>query len=89
MSALASLPRGTGELGFYADPGARIPIAGITLAADLPAAARPHVQVMRTDQPSFAAYLAARADRRETFFVRPLHGLDVCNAPVPVRISAR
>lgn len=40
---------------------------------------------MRTDTPTFAALIAARADRREPFFVRPAGGVDVCNVKVPVR----
>jgi len=41
--------------------------------------------VMRTESVSFAAYLAGRANRGGDFFNVPAGGVDVCNAPVPVR----
>ncbi len=88
MPLLASLPRGTGDLGFYAAPGERVPIRSVAIAADLPAAARPVYEVMRSDAPAFAEYLSARADRRDAFFVRPAGGVEVCNAPVPVRLGS-
>ena len=85
MPVLASLPRGTGDLGFYVSPGQRVPIRRARIAADLPPAERPGYQVMRSEAPAFAAYLDARANRRDAFFVRPAGGVDVCNAPVPTR----
>lgn len=85
IEALSALPRGTGDLGFYTDPAQQLGIRRIRLAADLPAAERPRYEVMRSDAPAFSAYVDARANRRDAFFVRPAHGVDVCNAPVPVR----
>ncbi|WP_419827079.1 peptidylprolyl isomerase [Sphingomonas sp.] len=85
IEALSALPRGTGALGVYERPGQRVPIASIRLAADLPAAGRPAYQTMRTDGAAFAAYVDARLDRRDAFFVRPAGGADLCNVPVPVR----
>ena len=85
IEPLTALPRGTGDLGFYTDPGQRTTITRVRLAADIPAAERPRYQVMRGDAPAFAAYLNARANRRDAFFVRPAGGVDLCNAPVPVR----
>lgn len=85
MPVLAAMPRGTGNLGFYDNPAQRVPIRQASLAADLPASQRPRYEAMRSDAPAFAAYLAARADRRDAFFIRPAHGVDVCNAPVPIR----
>ena len=86
MPALASLPRGTAPLGFYARPGQRAPILRVRLAADLPASERPRVEVMRTDSAAFGRYLEASARRRDPFFVRPAGGLDLCNARVPSRL---
>ena len=85
IEALSALPRGTGDLGFYTDPGQRLAISRIRIAVDVPAAERPRYVVMRSDAPAFAAYVDARANRRDAFFVRPAHGVDLCNAPVPVR----
>ncbi|GEN60799.1 peptidylprolyl isomerase [Acetobacter nitrogenifigens] len=85
MEYFGALRRGTGALGFYTDAHQDVPIKSMTLAADLPQAARPHVQTMRTDSPTFAAYLDARAARTDPFFVRAAHGVALCNVPVPSR----
>ncbi len=87
MSGWTSLPRGTEALGFYKTPQERTPITRVRLAADIPAAERPRFEVMDTASPSFAAYVEARANRREPFFARPAGRVDLCNAPVPVRRS--
>jgi peptidylprolyl isomerase len=85
MPLLSARPRGTGALGFYEDPKQNVGIARARLAADMPAAERPHYQVMRTDSPSFALYVKGRANRGGSFFNRPAGGVDLCNAAVPVR----
>ena len=85
IEALDTLPRGTDALGFYARPEQRTTILRVRLASELPVAARPAWQVMRTNSPSFAAYARARADRRDVFYVRPHGGADLCNVPVPSR----
>ncbi|MEA3013161.1 MAG: hypothetical protein QOD42_1706 [Sphingomonadales bacterium] len=84
---LSARPRGTGNLGFYqADRGERpIPIRAVRIAADLPEAERPRFEAMRTDTPTFAAYLRGRANRGGTFFTVPAGGVDVCNVNLPVR----
>ena len=51
----------------------------------MPEAERPHFEVMRTDTPTFAAYLRGRANRGGTFFRVPAGGVDICNVNVPVR----
>ena len=48
-------------------------------------AERPRFEIMATGSSNFAAYLEARANRREPFFVRPAGRVDICNAPVPAR----
>jgi peptidylprolyl isomerase len=85
MALLAARPRGTGALGFYEDPKQNVPIARIRPAADMPPAERPRYEAMRTDSPAFAAYVLGRANRGGDFFKRPAGGVDICNAPVPVR----
>src|SRR5690606_33049774 len=47
MELLSVLPRGTGPLGFYEDAAQRVPIEAIRLAADVPEAERPKLQVLR------------------------------------------
>ena len=87
ISALSARPRGTGDLGFYqADRGERsIPFRRVRIAADIPAAERPHFEVLRSDRPAFDAYVTGRANRGGTFFNVPAGGVDLCNVNVPVR----
>jgi peptidylprolyl isomerase len=85
LERLTAHPRGTEALGFIKDPKNHIPIARIRLAADMPAAERPSYEVMRTDTPTFSAYVTGRANRAGSFFQRPAGGVDLCNAPVPTR----
>lgn len=85
MEHLSSLRRGTGDLGFYKTPAERTPIVRVRLATELPAGERPAFEVMATDSDSFAAYAAARANRRDAFFNRPAGGVDICNLTVPIR----
>ena len=82
---LSSLPRGTGDLGFYEDAAERVPIVSIRLATDLPAADRPKFEYLSTDSDSFARYADARKNRRDPFFITPAGGADICNIAVPIR----
>ncbi|MGI4747554.1 MAG: peptidylprolyl isomerase [Janthinobacterium lividum] len=86
MPVLGALPRGTAALGFYADPKQWVPIRTVQVAADMPVAERPNIEAMRTGSAIFTQYLDARANRRDPFFVRPASGVDLCNAPVPIRL---
>ena len=90
MNLLSARPRGTGNLGFYqTDRGETpIPIRRIRFASDMPAAERPRFEAMRTDTLAFNNYLRGRANRGGTFFNRQAGGVDICNAPVPVRRKA-
>jgi len=85
IEKLSSLPRGTEALGFYKERSQDVPIAWIRLASDLPEAERPSFQYLDTNSASFADYVRARANRKDDFFIRPAGGVDLCNAPVPVR----
>jgi peptidylprolyl isomerase len=85
MAYLSSLPRGSGDLGFYTPAEPKVPILSVRLASDLPVAERPRFQMMDTASASFAAYLRLRANRKDDFYERPAGGVDLCNAPVPVR----
>lgn len=87
IALLSARPRGTGDLGFYqADRGETpIQIASIRIAADMPEAERPRFEVMRTDTPTFSAFVRGRANRGGTFFQVPAGGVDLCNVNLPVR----
>ncbi|QYE34082.1 peptidylprolyl isomerase [Polymorphobacter sp. PAMC 29334] len=89
IAPFAALPRGTEALGFYKTDAEKLPITGARLASNVPPGQRPSYEVMRTDTPSFAALIAARANRREPFFLRPAGGVDVCNVRIPVRLMAK
>jgi peptidylprolyl isomerase len=84
---LSARPRGTGNLGFYQADRGETPIAirAIRVAADIPAAERPQYEAMRTDGEAFSRYVTGRANRGGSFFNVPAGGVDICNAPVPVR----
>jgi peptidylprolyl isomerase len=83
---LASLPRGTAELGFYATPEEHTPILSIRRGNELEDL--PRYEYLATSSESFARYVHARANRKDAFYVQPAGAVDVCNVPVPVRRSA-
>lgn len=85
MELLASLPRGTGPLGFYEKPEQRVPLLSFKVAADLPEAQRVPLEELRTDTPTFTEYVEARRNRHEEWFKVPAGHIDVCNVPIPVR----
>ena len=53
--------------------------------SEIPAGERPAFQYMDTQSATFGAYVKARANRKDDFFIRPAGGVDLCNAAVPVR----
>jgi peptidylprolyl isomerase len=85
MELLSSLPRGSAEMGFYTKQETALPIKSIRVAADVPAAERSHLEVMRTDTATFAALVESRRNRPEDFFKVPAGRIDLCNVPIPVR----
>jgi peptidylprolyl isomerase len=85
IELLASLPRGSAELGFYATPAERTTIKSVRLASEMPAAARVRLEVLRTDTPTFAALVDSRRNRHDDWFVRPAGYIELCNVPLPVR----
>ena len=87
MERLSSLPRGTGELGFYKTAAERTPVLAIRLAADLPPAQRTPLEALRTDSATFAALTHNRRFRQDEWYKRPAGHIDVCNMPLPVRIG--
>lgn len=85
MEWLSTLPRGSGPLGFYEKPEQRVPIKSVRVASDLPEAQRTELEVLRTDTPTFAAFVEARRNRREEWFKVPAGHVDVCNVPLVTR----
>jgi len=85
IELLSALPRGTEALGFYKEGTVAKKIASIRIASAMPAGDRPGFQVMAQGSAAFAAYLRARANRNDDFYQVAAGGVDICNAPVPVR----
>jgi peptidylprolyl isomerase len=88
MELLSVLPRGTGPLGFYEKPAQYVPIKRVRLAADVPAAERTDLDLLRTDTATFEAFVAARRHRREEWFLDPVGHVELCNVPLPTRPAA-
>ena len=85
MEHLSALTRGTEALGFYKEGSIARRILTVRLASQLPPDQQPSFQAMRETSPSFVAYVRARANRQDDFFQVPAGGVDLCNAPVPIR----
>ena len=85
MDNLSALPRGHGPLGFYAQPKERTPILDVRVAADLPPAQRPNIEILRTDSPTFRRLLEVTRNRHDAFYLTPPGKVDICAVPAPVR----
>ncbi|MGZ5926907.1 MAG: peptidylprolyl isomerase, partial [Rhizomicrobium sp.] len=89
MELLSVLPRGPGAMGFYARPEQYTKIHSIRLASELAPKDRLPLQYLKTDTPSFAAYVEARRNRHNDWFVRAAGAIDACNIPLPVRSAPK
>jgi peptidylprolyl isomerase len=85
MELLSSLPRGSGEMGFYLPAEPVAPIRSVRIVADVPAAERTPIEVLRTNSATFRAVLAQRRSRHESWFQVSPDRIDLCNVPLPTR----
>lgn len=85
MQFLSAYQRGAEPMGFYKDAGQRTMIKSVRIAADVPAAERTPIQVLRTDSATFAAVVDAKRNRHDDFYTLPAGKIDLCNINVPVR----
>ena len=85
MEILSTLPRGTEALGFYKEARQRIPLRSIRVAADVPEAQRTKLELLRTDTPTWDAFVDARRWRREDWFLDKVGHVEVCNVPLPTK----
>ena len=85
MEHLTTLPRGSGDLGFYVAGEDMAVIEWIKVAADLEPGDRPDLQILRTDTETFAALIEARRTRLEDWFLHPVGQLELCNMPILTR----
>ncbi len=88
MPLLSVLPRGTGALGFYEKAEQRAPIKSVRIAADVPAAERTNLEVIRTDTPLFTSLVEALRNRGGTWYKVPAGHIELCNMPIAVRAVA-
>ena len=89
IELLSALPRGTGTLGFYEKPEQRLPIRQVRLEADVPAAERIELEVLRTDSATFAQVVQGRRFRRDDWYKEPAGAVDVCLTMPNVRAAKR
>ena len=89
MELLSVIPRGPAPMGFYEKPELRTTIKSIKLASDLPEAERVPLELLRTDSKTFAEATEARRNRRDDFYKRPAGHIDLCNVPLPVRLTKK
>jgi peptidylprolyl isomerase len=89
VELLASLPRGSGALGYYEKPEQRTLITRARIAADLPESERTALEVLRTDTPLFTRYVESRRNRSDEWYIVPAGHIEVCNVGIPVREATR
>ncbi|WP_092407111.1 peptidylprolyl isomerase [Dokdonella immobilis] len=89
MDLLAALPRGSGPAGFYEKREQMLPIRSIRLSADVAAAERSDLEILRTDTPTFTALVESRRNRSDDWYLTPAGKIDLCNVPLPVREKKR
>jgi len=85
VELLSTLPRGSGDMGFYVGAERPVPISAVRVAADVPVAERTALEVLRTESAVFHTLVAQRRNRREDWFKHNPGHIDVCNVPLPVR----
>lgn len=85
MELLSGLPRGPAPMGFYTDKKQRVTIQSVRLAADLPPAERPKIEVLRTDSPTFAKLVEAKRNRHDAFYTVPAGKVGLCSIGIPSR----
>jgi peptidylprolyl isomerase len=89
MNLLSTLPRGAGNMGFYANRSEHTIIRSVRVVADLPEAEREQLEAVRTDSKRFAEQIEARRNRRDEWYKVPAGRIDVCNVPLPVRKAVK
>ena len=85
MEVLSVIPRGPPPMGFFEKPEQRVPIRSARVVADLPAAQRPRLQILRTETATFDALVESRRNRRDAWYKVPAGHVDLCLVPIPVR----
>ena len=87
IELLSSLPRGTGQLGFYESETQHVEIRSIRFGTDLEQSEQVKLEVMRTGTDTFADYVTSRTFRKNEWFLDETGRIEVCNVGVPVRVA--
>jgi peptidylprolyl isomerase len=85
MEFISTVPRGPAPMGVYAKPEQHTVIRSVRVAADLPAAQRTVLEVLRTDTPTFEALVEARRNRTDNWYKVKAGRIELCNVPLQVR----
>lgn len=85
MPLLSSLPRGSGELGFYTEGEGKPALEKLMIASDLPQSEQPQLEQFDTQSANFQNIIKARRFRRESWFLDSVGKVELCNVPLPVR----
>ena len=90
MAFVQKLNRGDPKVdsGVIQDPARRDGIVRVQLAADIPEAERPRVQVMDPTSKAFTEFKAQRKNPAPDFYKRVAPNLDICGFSTPVRMNA-
>ena len=86
MELLATQPRGSGPMGFYEKAEQYVPITSVRVAADVPAAERENLEILRTDTERFRQLVEVRRNRRDDWYLVPAGYIDLCNVPIVARL---
>jgi peptidylprolyl isomerase len=86
MEHLTTLPRGSEALGFYGEGQTKPKIVSIRLASTLPPDQQQRLQAIRTNHPIYTQILESRRNRRDSWTLFKAGRLEICNAPLPVRL---
>jgi len=88
MELLSSLPRGTGDLGFFENQDEYIEISNIDLLKESESAKKlSSMQIMRTQSDDFKQHVRNRTTRSEDWFLEPTGRIELCNVGVPSRFN--
>ena len=79
MEYLSSLPRGSGNLGYYETDEEMEPIIRVRLGSELDNDQRTRLRVLRTDTPAFQRWVQSRRYRNHEFFHDPTGRIGIGN----------
>lgn len=85
MSLLSNVRRGPAPMGFFTEQNDFVPIKQVRLASAVPENERSHLELLKTDSPSFKAAVEALRNRKNDWFKVQAGYVELCNIPVMTR----